>query len=117
MDRNRLYMLLGDLGILLVALIWGTTKRCHKGRTRRDHPALVLRIAFCDSLGDSDDIFRKKSISPASGDAAEEHSCRDGLHLRLPLRGRRPALHYRRQPVLYNFHVSGSGAALRLDHH
>ena len=25
MDRNRLYMLLGDLGILLVALIWGTT--------------------------------------------------------------------------------------------
>ena len=25
MDRNRLYMLLGDLGILFVALIWGTT--------------------------------------------------------------------------------------------
>lgn len=25
MDRNRLYMLLGDLGILIVALIWGTT--------------------------------------------------------------------------------------------
>ena len=25
MDRNRFYMLLGDLGILFVALIWGTT--------------------------------------------------------------------------------------------
>ena len=25
MDRNRLYMLLGDLGILVVALLWGTT--------------------------------------------------------------------------------------------
>ena len=115
MEKNRLNMLLGDLGILFVALIWGTTNVVIRDALEGS-PALVLRAAFAIAWA-TVMIFSAEKHSYSAESKAEEHACRNGLHLRLPDRGDRPALHHRRQPVLHNLHVGRARAALRLDHH